>query len=525
MESTAELNIDTGASALAMWQTILGPGVNLVAGTASYDGDARSSGIYTGGDATAGRLTPSDSGVILSSGRAIDVTNSGGSQNVRANTTTNTSGDNFDADFTAASGRSTFDASFLEADFTTDESFLSIQFTFASEEYPEFVGSIYNDLVGIWVNGTYVNSPIYDNTQINDLNENENETLYIDNTGGTFNSEMDGLTVTLSVVIPVNPGAVNSLKIGIADVGDSSYDSSVLIAANSIQGIFFAADDTVSALEGRTATVDVLANDDALGTAFVTHINGIEVLPGDSVTLNSGHIITLNPDGTLSAQPPADQVGLTAPESINFTYTADDGFGLTDTAFVTVTAVPCFAAGTLIRTAGGEVPVELLAPGDLVDTRDEGPQPIRWIGRKQVAAQGRFAPILIEPGTFGRHRRLVLSPQHRVLLHHHMAELLFGEDEVLVAAKDLVNEVSVRRLEGGTVTYFHLLFDCHQLIWSDGLLTESFLPGPYSMTGLEAEIREEIVSIFPELDPETGRGYGPSVRRGLKSYEVRALLG
>jgi hypothetical protein len=57
---------------------------------------------------------------------------------------------------------------------------------------------------------------------------------------------------------------------------------------------------------------------------------------------------------------------------------------------------------------------------------------------------------VIEAGTFGLHRRLVVSPQHRVLLTHWMAELMFGEDEVLVAAKDLVNDCSVRIVEGGT---------------------------------------------------------------------------
>jgi len=525
MEPTEELLIDTSASALLMWQTILGAGVSIVPGTARYDGDNRSSGIWTDGDDRSTQLTPSNTGVILSTGQVEDVTNSAGPQNVFPNTTTNTFGDNGDPDFDAAAGRATFDAAFLEADIVTPDSILSIQFTFASEEYPEFVGSIFNDLVGVWVNGIYVTSPIFANTQINDLNENENETLYIDNTGDAFNTEMDGFTVTLSLQIPVIPNVPNSLKIGIADVGDSSFDSAVLIAANSIQGQFLARDDTLTAFEGQTRSIDVLANDDALGTTLVTHINGTEVSFGDTVSLVSGHQITLNSDGTLTVIPPAGQVGLTGPQSVNFSYTASDGGTLTDTAFVTVTAIPCFAAGTLIRTAGGEVPVELLAKGDLIETRDSGAQPVRWIGRRAVEATGRFAPIVIEAGTFGHHRRLVLSPQHRVLLRHHMAELLFGEDEVLVAAKDLVNGVSVRVAEGGEVVYFHLLFDQHQMIWSEGMLTESFLPGPHTLSGFDKEICEEIMSLFPELDPESGDGYGASARLGLKGYEARALLG
>ena len=325
MEPTEELDIDITASALLMWQTILGPGVAIVPGTASFDGDFRSSGIWQNGDADSTQLTPADTGVILSTGQVGDITNESGEQNQVPNTTTNTFGDNGDPDFDVAAGGPTFDAAILEADIVTAESLLSIQFTFASEEYPEFVGSIFNDFVGVWVNDTLVTSPIFTNVQINSLNQDENETLFIDNTNDDFNTEADGLTVTLSLTIPVIPNVPNSLKIGIADVADPNFDSAVLIAANSIQGQFLARDDTLTALEGVTKTIDVLANDDAVATSVVTHLNGQDVSAGDSITLVSGHVITLNMDGTLTVVPPASQVGLTDPESVNFTYTASDG--------------------------------------------------------------------------------------------------------------------------------------------------------------------------------------------------------
>lgn len=525
METTAELSINTSATALQMWQTILGAGATVLPGTALYFGDSQSSGIWSGGDATSAQLTPSDTGVILSTGQVTDVTNSFGQQNQATNRSTNTNGVDNDVDFNTAAGRATFDAAYLQADIVPTDNFLSIQFTFASEEYPEFVGTIYNDIVGIWVNGTYVTSPVFANTQINDLNENANETLYIDNTGDTYNTEMDGFTVTLSVTIPVTANVPNTLKIGIADVADASFDSAVLIAGNSVQAAFEVRDDTLTHLEGRTKAIDVLANDDAVGTALVTHINGMEVSLGDSVTLTSGYVITLTPAGTLSVDPPVSQSGLVGPESVNFTYTSSDGAGASDTGFVTVTAVPCFTAGTLIRTPGGDVPVELLTEGDPVQTRDHGPQTIRWIGQRRVVAKGRFAPIEIASGTFGDHARIRLSPQHRVLVQDARAEMLFGEPEVLVAAKHLVNDTTIRPVEGGEVVYIHMLFDRHEVVWSNGLLTESFLPGPQTFSGFDTEIRNEIVSLFPELDPETGLGYGPSARISLKSYEVRALLG
>jgi len=157
-------------------------------------------------------------------------------------------------------------------------------------------------------------------------------------------------------------------------------------------------------------------------------------------------------------------------------------------------------------------------------TLDDGPQPLRWIGRRRVAAQGSFAPIRIAAGAFGDHDTLLVSPQHRVLLRDGLAELLFGEDEVLVAAKDLLNHDGVCRVEGGQVEYVHLLFVRHQVIWSEGLPTESFLPGPQMSHSFDREVLQELVSLFPELDPTTGQGYGPAARRTLRGYEAQLLI-
>ena len=137
-----------------------------------------------------------------------------------------------------------------------------------------------------------------------------------------------------------------------------------------------------------------------------------------------------------------------------------------------------------------------------------------------MKAEGSFAPIHIRANTFGTHRDLLVSPLHRVLIRDNLAELLFGEAEVLVAARDLVNDRSVTRCEGGPVTYVHLLFDRHQVVYSQGLPTESFLPGPETTRSFDREIVEEICAIFPEIDPDTGHGYAPAARRMLKRYEA-----
>lgn len=76
MVAASELAINIGASATAMAQEIFGDGVTVVGAT--YSGDSRSSGIYSGGDTTSPGVTPGDSGVIFSTGRAQDFTNSSG---------------------------------------------------------------------------------------------------------------------------------------------------------------------------------------------------------------------------------------------------------------------------------------------------------------------------------------------------------------------------------------------------------------------------------------------------------------
>lgn len=517
-----ELTINSGASAMQMARTIFGADVDVR--SATYSGERNSSGIFSDGDRISPLVTPSDTGVILTTGHVRDFTQGSGDPNRSPSTSYNSSGQTNNPLFNALVNNSTFDAAILTTTFIPTSDFLSIQFTFASEEYPEYSGSIFNDAVGIWINGQVVTSPVMNIAQINSINQTANETLFVNNTGDAHNTEMDGFTVTLSVLIPVNIGVVNTLTIGIADVGDSNYDSAVLIAAGSVQGAFIARDDTITLNELQVATIDVLANDGTgVGVAVITHINGIAVVAGNTVTLSNGHQVTLMADGTLQITPPAGYVNLTAPITANFTYTAQTASGVSDTAFVSVTTVPCFTEGTRIRTDRGERGVETLAVGDLVETRDHGLQPIRWIGRRTVAAVGAHAPVAIEAGVFGAHGRLVVSPQHRILVSHWMADLMFGEDEILVAARDLVNGCSVHVLEGGDVTYIHLLFDRHEIVWSEGLTTESFLPGPQVMSSMDEGVRAEVLALFPEIDMTSHTGYGPAARAALRSYEARVL--
>lgn len=273
MATGAELTYTTNASALAMANAIFGTGVTVV--NASYSGDNRSSAIYSNGDALAPGVTPSDTGVILSTGRATSFTRSFGDPNTSSSTTSGSGGQNNNADFNAAAGANTYDASYLDIDFIPDSDLMTMQFVFSSEEYPEFTNSIYQDFVGVWINGQQVDIVAGDgDIDPANLNTTANVNLFKDNTGDAYNTEMDGFTVTLTLTMQVNPDEVNSIRIGIADVADSSYDSNLLIAGDSIQTALVAQSDLISLYTDRTKTLDVLANDvsSTPGVLIITHI-------------------------------------------------------------------------------------------------------------------------------------------------------------------------------------------------------------------------------------------------------------
>lgn len=521
MATATELNVDTNATAQQMAEEIFGDGVTVT--SASYSGDALSSGIYSGADTTTPGVAPADSGVILSTGYARDFTNSDGSSNtnVRGNTSTNTSGVNRDADFDALAGATTRDASFMEIEFIPDGDTLTIDFVLSSEEYPEFVNSQYNDVVGVWVNGVEAQVSIGDGTaSIGNINGGT-ENIYVDNTGDQFNTEMDGFTITLTFVAPVNAGVVNTLKIGVADTSDSAYDTNLLIAGGSVQTAVVAQDDQEDIAIGKTRVIDVLENDStaAGGTLSITHINDQAVSAGDTVTLTTGQQITLNADGTLTVVTDGDL------ETVYFNYTADNGEGNSDTGLVEINqTVPCFLRGTMIRVPGGEIAVEDLRPGMEVLTCDDGPQVLLWTGSRRTVCTPDTTPIRFAAGSCGNDRDLYVSPQHRMVVSGPLAELLFGETEVLVKAKDLVNDRTVRpALELEEAEYFHLLFGSHQILWANGALSESYQPGPETAAGFDAGTQAEIRDLFPDLCAETGRGCGNAARLSLRSYEARVL--
>ncbi|MGR3615893.1 MAG: Hint domain-containing protein [Paracoccaceae bacterium] len=243
-----------------------------------------------------------------------------------------------------------------------------------------------------------------------------------------------------------------------------------------------------------------------------------------------------NPDGTFTFIADWDEIRDATPEGgvgqiVSFTVTGVDPGGDSDVATVGINLLICVARGTIIATSDGPIAVEDLKSGDMILTMDGGEQPLIWTGSRKVtgaelAHDPSKRPIRFETGALGHNQPmqpLKVSPQHRMYLRDWRAQLMFGEDEVLVPAKSLVNDKTIltdNSLE--EIEYFHLLFDEHQIISTNGALTESFHPGAYTVSELDSAVRDELFKLFPEL--QDGTGYGDTARTILRSWEAGVML-
>lgn len=193
--------------------------------------------------------------------------------------------------------------------------------------------------------------------------------------------------------------------------------------------------------------------------------------------------------------------------------------------------VICFTKGTKILTPEGPRLVEELGEGDKLQTKDNGGQDILWIGQRRMTgarlhAMPHLRPVRIKTGALCEgepDEDLLVSPDHRLLVKGPAATVLFNTPEVLVAAKDLVNDHNVL-IEHGLreVTYIHMMLDRHQVVWANGVETESFHPANTSLNEVEKDQRKRLFEVMPELehDPQT---YGDYARRNLSPSEAEIL--
>lgn len=193
--------------------------------------------------------------------------------------------------------------------------------------------------------------------------------------------------------------------------------------------------------------------------------------------------------------------------------------------------VICFTPGTRIMTPDGARLIEGLRQGDLIQTKDNGAQPILWTGHRRMSGARLYAmphlrPIRFRAGALGADRPeddLLVSPQHRMLLRGPAARALFNASEVLVAADDLLNDHSIMVDQTQReVTYIHLLLQSHNIIFANGMETESFHPANTALETIDPGQRDGLFALLPGLADDP-RAYGDYARRNLSGSEAAIL--
>ncbi len=199
-----------------------------------FRGDTSAVAVFDGTGTNLGL----DSGILISTGKAVDAI---GPNNTQVSSSNNKAGD---ADLNIIADGFTVDAASIQFDFTPVTSSIKLRFVFASEEYPEFVGQIYNDVFGFFVSGPGIvgkkniaiipgslNMPI----AISTINAVTNSNLYVDNTNGT-GVQYDAFTSVIELVLAdLIPCETYTIKLAIADVIDRAYDSGIFLEAQSFE--------------------------------------------------------------------------------------------------------------------------------------------------------------------------------------------------------------------------------------------------------------------------------------------------
>lgn len=172
------------------------------------------------------------------------------------------------------------------------------------------------------------------------------------------------------------------------------------------------------------------------------------------------------------------------------------------------TDVVCFCTGTLIETETGPQAVETLEQGARILTQDGTFATLRCVVSTtlqswELALKPKLRPIWIAAGALGKglpQQDLHVSPQHRMLVSSKIANRVCDANEVLVAAKKLTSLPGIRVDDSiDEVSYYHLIFDEHQIIYANGAPTESLYLGEEALKALTPRARVEVLALFPEL--------------------------
>lgn len=302
-------------------------------------------------------------------------------------------------------------------------------------------------------------------TEVSEVDVNEDGVIYDDEYGN-----VDYLSYNTGSG-PINVGLDSS----------SLYNASVLLG------------------NGSTLSVPVLVIQATNGDVFISEY---PANPLDGLAIQSISLISLNSSTAL---------GINA------------GFSDVQNA-----SIVCYAPGMLIDTPEGARLVETLAAGDLVLTRDHGPQPIRWVRSRLDMLKGSKEddkPVQIKAGALGHNRPaadLIVSPQHRILVGGAGQLQNIFTQEAFASAKSLTGLSGIRHMKGKSqITWVHFACDQHEVVRANGCWTESLLLGPMVVNGLSPTERQALANIFGRRPTPNKILNGPPARSCLSVSAVK----
>lgn len=202
-----------------------------------------------------------------------------------------------DRDLNKLVKRRSRDVCVIEFDFVPIKNKLEFRYVFASEEYPEFVGSKFNDVFAFFLSGPNIGRKVnlavlpdgVTPISINNVNHRKNSQYFRHNGGfykrlvhkiksgyinllvndlnkiDKFNKHLmrqvqfDGLTTVLKVQYDIIPYQKYHIKIAIGDGSDNAYDSAVFLEAGSFvsivdkEGEYY---DTLKTLDVKSFDID-----------------------------------------------------------------------------------------------------------------------------------------------------------------------------------------------------------------------------------------------------------------------------
>ncbi|MEZ4942550.1 MAG: choice-of-anchor L domain-containing protein [Saprospiraceae bacterium] len=228
----------------------LGDGVEVT--NITYNGQAISVGYFTGGQQSIGL----ERGIVMTTGRsetgnpALNEYGSSEPGNAFANNIINGLFPGTDPDLAPLASGALYDIGRYTITFVPTSDTLRFRYVFASEEYPEFGCSNFNDIFGFFIQGpnypTPTNIALIPGTSlpvsinnihpVNPTTSNcpaKNEQYFVDNNGTNKPPVYDGFTRVFTAEAIVVPCETYTIKLAIADVADPNYDSGVFLEAKS----------------------------------------------------------------------------------------------------------------------------------------------------------------------------------------------------------------------------------------------------------------------------------------------------